>query len=207
MQMNDMQKLGNELYNFLKTKDYFKESPHLNPKVEWLIKDRERCQLYSNMRILSFLNPPYDTFLNLCKQFDDDGTFEKELPIMKYTLITNIILFQCESLKRIFNIALDFKKINLKRKHPTYGQIIDKLKDNGLEDNIVGVMNNKLRNIIAHEDWYVENDQLVYMDNGEHMISYDELLQSRGNFTDFGNTFYPIYWKNHSSPEIIEFCK
>ena len=150
MQMNDMQKLGNELYNFLKTKDYFKESPHLNPKVEWLIKDRERCQLSSNNRILLFLNQPHDAFLNLCKRVDPLKTFEKELPIMKYTLITNIILFQCESLKRIFNIGFNFKKLNITSKHPMYGQIIGKLKDNGLEDDIADEMNYKIRNIIAH---------------------------------------------------------
>ena len=153
------------------------------------------------------MNQPHDAFLNLCKRVDPLKTFEKELPIMKYTLITNIILFQCESLKRIFNIGFNFKKLNITSKHPMYGQIIGKLKDNGLEDDIADVMNYKIRNIIAHEDWYVENDQLVYMDNGEHTVSYDELSQSSDNFTHFSNAFYWIYWKNHSSPEIIEFCK
>lgn len=208
IQMVQMKKLGNELYDFLKSNEYLKKSPHFNPNAEWLIKEREMCQLNSNSRILSFLNPPYDDFLNLCKQFDPCKTFEKELPIMKYTLLANIALFQHESLKRVFNIALNFNKIDSGSRHLTYGKIISKLKNDNLKDDIVNILNYELRNIFAHEDWYIEDDQLTYINNNsKHTISYNELSQSVNNFTHFSNAFYHIYWKNHLPPEAIEFSK
>lgn len=54
MHVNDMEKLANNFYEFLKTNWYFKKSPHFDPEVDWLIKDRGKYQVHNNFRILSF---------------------------------------------------------------------------------------------------------------------------------------------------------
>ena len=54
MHVNDMEKLANNFYEFLKTNWYFKKSPHFDPEVDWLIKVRGKYQVHNNFRILSF---------------------------------------------------------------------------------------------------------------------------------------------------------
>ena len=207
-QEEHMEKFANELYDFLETNEYFKKIPKFDSEVEWLIKERENCQRYSNFRILSFLNPPYNGFFDLCKQFDPFETFKKELDVMSYNLLAPVALSQYEALKRIFCIALDFEKIALKPKSdPTYGTLISKLKEKGLEKNIVGALDNKLRNIIAHGDWYVQNGLFTYIDNGKQTISYEELLRRIDDFTYFSNAFYKQYWNEYIPPEARKFSE
>ena len=203
-----MDKLAERLYDFLRTNGCLKESPQFDPEVEWLIVDREKCQCYSNFRILAFLHHEDNVFLNLCKRYNPAGTFEKELEIMPYGILANTALSQYEKLKRVFRIALDFKKIDPKLKdNPTYGTIISKLENKGLQKDIVVALDNKLRNIVAHGDWYVQDHRFTYMDDGKKSISYEDLSQRVNNFIRFSNVFYRIYWSNHLTPEASEFSK
>ena len=203
-----MEELANKFYGFLKTNGYFKESLHFDPEVEWLIKDRENYQVHSNFRILSFLNPPYKMFFDLCKRNDPFGTFEKEVTVMPYNLLTNIALAQHEALKRVFRLALDFEKIDSKlNDNSTYGTIISKLENKGLQKDIVAALDNKLRNIVAHGDWYVQDRQFTYIDDVKKSISYKKLSQRVNDFIRFSNAFYDVYWSNHLPPEALEFSK
>ena len=203
-----MENLAKLFYDFLKTKEYFKNTPQLDPEVEWLIKDRENCQRYSNFRILSFLKPPYKPFFDLCKQFDPFQSFKNELDIMPYNLLTGVALSQFEGLKRIFCIALDFEKLGIKSKsNPTYGMFITRLSERGLEKNIVNALDNKLRNIIAHNDWYVQNKLFTYVEKEKQTISQEKLSQRIDNFTYFSNKFYNLYWHDFLPSNTKKFAE
>ena len=97
-----MEKLANEFYGFLRTNGHFKKSPDFKSEVEWLIENRERHQIRSSFRLLSFLDPP-DMFFDLCKQDDAFEHFEGGgTEVMSYALFTNIALSQYETLSAFF---------------------------------------------------------------------------------------------------------
>ena len=200
-----MEKLANEFYGFLRTNGYFKKLPEFDPEVEWLIRNREVHQVRSSFRLLSFLDPP-DRFFDLCKQGDSFEHFEKETEVMLYSLLTNIALSQYETLKRVFCFALDLKKINpALNDNSTYGMIIGGLEQKDLEKNIICVLDNRLRNIVAHGDWYVLDGRFAYMDDEKQTMSYEDLWGRVKNFSIFSDEFYELYWPEYAPPEYIQF--
>ena len=209
-----MENLGRELYDFLKTKEYFNEPLNINLEVEWGIKAKCNYQTISNLRILGLLKDKDERFLNLCKQYNFyklnvmTGTLEEELKTIPYVLVTSNALAQYETMKRVFCFALDFKKIDPKlNDKSTYGAIITRLECNGLENPIVNALDNQLRNIVAHGDWYLKDDQFVYRVNNEYKsMSYEALSQRVENFTEFSNAFVDIYWRNHIPDDATKFA-
>ena len=122
-----------------------------------------------------FLDPP-DRFFGLCKQGDSFEHFEWETEVMSYALLTNIALSQYETLKRVFCFALDLKKINpALDDNSTCGAIIGGLKQKNLEKNAICVLDNRLRNIVAHGDRFVLDGRFAYMDDEKQTMSYKDL--------------------------------
>ena len=189
------------LYDFLETNEYFKETPQIDSKAEWLKIIRDECLINSISKTLDGILPN-DMFLKL----DNPDEYSKnDLLSMLYEQQFILVYSRYEKLKQILSIALNFKKIDLKRKNPTYGQIIYALKNKGLEDNIVNILDNELRNVIAHRTWYVEDEQFICTVNGKKkIISGKELLQRTNDLRQFSNEFYSLYLFYYVTPAGIK---
>lgn len=195
------EKRAEEFYNFLELHNFLKKEPKLNPDIEWLIKDKANLQFYFNCRMLEFLKQPNDTFLTLCRRYDR-GTFEKEKKVIPFVLLAEIALSSYESLKRVLLLGLDFERMDLKKKNPTYGNIIAKLECCGLDEKIIEKMDNKLRNIVAHSSWFVKDGIFTNTDYKIKM-SYEKFERRVDDFTYFANKFYGLYWKDHTTRKML----
>lgn len=198
-----MRLLADKLYNLLRDKGYFKNEPQFDEQTEKLIVERKRHQFHTGQRILELLNTSV-YFLKLYRGDKDINTAGKELEILQYTIYTNDALSNYESLKRLFCIALDLKKMGIKSKTPTYGTIIRALKDiNILDPDVLKVLDSvELRNTIAHHDWYILNNKFIYHGKDEKPTPLEDFQRSLTDFIAFNVMFSEIYWVKHFTSEI-----
>ena len=197
-----MTELAKKMYNFLEANKYFKENPQIDSEAEWSNITRDRQLVYSISKtldgvltkdVLSKLDNPYN------------GDPKTNLLTILHEQRFNLVYPQYEKLKRMLCIALDFKKIKLGKKHPTYGDIITALKNKKIEKNIVNVMDNELRNIIAHRDWYVKDGQFICTaNNKKHIIEWKELNQRLNNLKQFSDLFCTLYFFYYHTPPGIK---
>ena len=205
---NDSEKLASEFYDFLKLGDYFVSTPQFNPVVEWSIIQRLRCQKFGNVNIMEFITDKIKEFEILCKESVPATELEDTLDTIPYELLMSPMLSQFEALKRLFGFALEPKKLGLYSAiTTTYGTIISKLKKQGLNDETVCMLDNKLRNILAHGTWYVEDRNFTYIDGDEkHQISFDIMYQRVTDFTVFSGKFYSLYWHDYTPKNALDFA-
>ena len=140
-------------------------------------------------------------------RFQMHKAFRKEAKIIPFALLVNSVLLQYESLKRCLLFALDIEKLGLKSSRTTYGTIINKLQRHGMKPHLVHHMDNELRNIIAHVNWYVKEDKFVYLVKEEtRAMSYKKLESRTSIFHKFANDFFALYWRDYLRPEDMDFA-
>ena len=199
--------LADDFYRFLKSEDLLKEEPDFDPHVEWSIKARVNLQLYNNMRMILFMIRNDEPLRTWCKKYDLYDTFEEERGVMPFVLLAEYSQSAYEILKRVLLRGLDLGKMNLGKGTPTYGKIISKLEERGLAAEIVSIMNNKLRNVLAHGSWYVDDDHKFHDETGEIILSYNDFLTRADDFAYFANRYYLLYWKEHMTDKITDFAR
>ena len=194
-------KLARDLYDFLNENNLFIETPNFDCEIEWLIKGRSNAQGYFIQDIIAFLEKRYYSS-KLPKHI------EEELETMKYALLTNHALSQYEILKRTFYFALNFKKIDRKVTTKTpYGIMIRHLSGKGLKKCVVKALDNDLRNVIAHDSWYVKNFKFMYFKNKNwQSMSSSELASRIINFIILGQEFFTLYWNDDTMEHCMEFA-
>ena len=127
---------------------------------------------------------------------------------MSYALLTNIALSQYETHKARFLFCIGFKKINpALNDNSTYVAIIGGLEQKDLEKNVICILDNRLRNIVAHGDWFVLDGRFAYMDDEKQTMSYKDLKRRVKNFSIFSDEFYELYWPEYAPPACIQFKK
>ena len=208
------QALGHEFYRFLSANCLLEVHPKFDSETEWEIKEQVNVQGYFAMRMLNlFENRDHDYF-KLCRCMDSyvpsgmPKTFEKESKLIPFALLANYALSQYENLKRCLLFALDGGKMSLRMtSRTTYGKIIDKLRQHGMDLRLVDAMDNELRNIIAHGNWYVKEGRFAYLAKEKtYFMLYDDLKWRTSKFVDFANGFFELYWPDHMREEHIEFA-
>ena len=201
---------GREFYEFLSTSGLLKARPKFDSKTEWEIREQVNVQTNFAWRMSSLFNDP--DFTKLGQQMDMRmpqklRTFRKEAKIIPFALLVNNVLLQYESLKRCLLFALDGKKFDSMSSRTTYGTIINKLRRHGMKPHLVSHMDNELRNIIAHVNWYVKEDKFSYLVKEEtRVMSYKKLESRTSNFINFANEFFKLYWKDYIREEHIFFA-
>ena len=208
------QSLGDEFYRFLSVNGLLEVHPKFDPETEWEIREQVNVQSYFAMRMLSlFENKDHDYFkLRRCMDsYVPPGmpkTFEKESKLIPFALLANYALSQYENLKRCLLFALDGGKTDLKiTPRTTYGKIIDKLQQYGMDPHLATAMDNELRNIIAHGNWYVKEGKFAYLVKEKtYFMPYDDLKGRTLKFVDFANDFFRLYWAGYACEEHIEFA-
>ena len=208
------QALGREFYRFLSANGLLEVHPKFDSETEWEIKEQVNVQGYFAMRMLSlFENRDHDYF-KLCRCMDSyvpsgmPKTFEKESKLIPFALLANYALSQYENLKRCLLFALDGGKMSLRMtSRTTYGKIIDKLRQHGMDLRLVDAMDNELRNIIAHGNWYVKEGKFTYLAKEKtYFMPYDDLKGRTSKFVDFANGFFRSYWTDHVREEHTKFA-
>lgn len=157
---------------------------------------------------MEFITDRIKEFEILCKQNVPTAELEDTLDTIPYELLMSLMLSQFETLKRLFGFALEPKKLELNSaKTTTYGTIISKLKKQDLNDEIVCMLDNKLRNILARGTWYVEDKNFTYIDGDEkHQTSFDIMCQRVTDFTVFSSKFYSLYWHDYTPKNALNFA-
>ena len=203
---------GREFYEFLSTSGLLKACPKFDSETEWEIRKQVNVQTNFAARMSYLFKTNDPDFTKLGQQIDMRmpqrlRTFRKEAKIIPFALLVNNVLLQYESLKRCLLFALDGKKFDSISSRTTYGAIINKLRRHGMKPHLVSHMDNELRNIIAHVNWYVKKDKFVYLVKEEtRVMSYDELESRTSNFINFANEFFELYWRDYLRPEDIDFA-
>ena len=201
---------GREFYEFLSTNGLLKACPKFDPGTEWEIREQVNVQTHFAMRMLYLFKTNDLDFTKLCQQMRIPQmfkTFRKQAKIIPFALLVNDVLLQYESLKRCLLFALDIEKLGLKSSGTTYGNIINKLQHHKMKPHIVSHMDNELRNIIAHVNWYIKEGKFAYLVKEEtRVMSYEELNSRTSNFNNFANEFFKLYWSAHLRPEDIDFA-
>ena len=203
---------GREFYEFLSTSGLLKACPKFDFETEWAIREQVNVQTNFAGRMLNlFKTNDYD-FTKLCQQMDMPmpqmrKAFRKESKLIPFALLVNSVLLQYESLKRCLLFALDIEKLGLKSSGTTYGNIIGKLQQHDMKPHLVSHMDNELRNIIAHVNWYIKEGKFAYLVKEEtRIMSYEKLESRTSNFINFANEFFKLYWKDYIREEHIFFA-
>ena len=203
---------GREFYEFLSTSGLLKTYPKFDAETEWEIREQVNVQSSFAGRMLSLFKNNDPDFTNLCQQMDMSvpqmfRTFRKETQLIPFALLVNSAFLQYESLKRCLLFALDAEKLDLKSSRTMYGNIIGKLRQHGMKPHLVSYMDNELRNIIAHGNWYIKEDKFSYLVKEEtRVMSYKKLESRTSNFINFANEFFKLYWKDYIREEHIFFA-
>ena len=208
------QALGREFYRFLSANGLLEVHPKFDLETEWEIKEQVNVQGYFTMHMLSLFENGDHNYFKLCRWMDScvpsgmPKTFEKESKLIPFALLANYALSQYENLKRCLLFALDSGKTSLEMtSRTTYGKIIDKLRQYGMDLRLVDAMDNELRNIIAHGNWYVKEGKFAYLVKEKtHFMPYDDLKGRTSEFVDFANGFFKSYWIDYVRKEHIEFA-
>ena len=203
---------GREFYEFLSTSGLLKACPKFDSETEWEIREQVNVQTHFAGRMLHLFKTNDPDFTKLCQQMDIRipqmfKTFRKQAKIIPFALLVNDVLLQYESLKRCLLFALDVEKLGLKSSRTMYGNIIGKLRQHDMKPHLVSHMDNELRNIIAHGNWYIKEDKFAYLVKEEtRVMSYEELNSRTSNFINFANEFFELYWRDYLRPEDINFA-
>ena len=201
---------GREFYEFLSTSGLLKACPKFDSGTEWEIREQVNVQTNFAGRMLHLFKTNDPDFTKLGQQMDIRmpqmfKTFRKEAKLIPFALLVNSVLLQYESLKRCLLFALDIEKLGLKSSGTTYGNIINKLQQHEMKPHIVSHMDNELRNIIAHVNWYMKEDKFAYLVKEEtRVMSYEELESRTLNFHKFAGGFFTLYWRDYLRPEDID---
>ena len=208
------QSLGGEFYRFLSVNSLLDAHPKFDRYTEWEIREQVNVQGYFTIRMLNlFENKDHDYF-KLCREMDSciphgmPKTFDKESKLIPFALLANYAFSRYENLKRCLLFALDGGEADLKiTPRTTYGKIIYKLQQYGMDPHIATAMDNELRNIIAHGNWYVQEGKFAYLVKEKtYFMSYDDLKGRILKFVDFTNDFFDLYWADHTREEHVEFA-
>ena len=115
-------------------------APKIDLETEWEIKEQVNVQGYFTMHMLSLFENGDHNYFKLCRWMDScvpsgmPKTFEKESKLIPFALLANYALSQYENLKRCLLFALDSGKTSLEMtSRTTYGKIIDKLRQYGMD--------------------------------------------------------------------------
>ena len=208
----DTQAPGCEFYEFLSTSGLLKACPKFDIKTEWEIREQVNVQSDFARRMLYLFESNDPVFTKLCQQIDMSmppmlRTFRKESNLIPFALLVNSVLLRYESLKRCLLFALDGKKLGLMSSGTTYGKIIYKLRQRGMKPHLVSHMDNELRNIIAHGNWYIKEGEFAYLvKEGTRVMSYEDLKSRTLNFSNFAGDFFTLYWTDYVREEHTDFA-
>jgi len=104
-----------------------------------------------------------EEFLNAIKNFG----FDKEhVVLLPWIVELQLLLGSYELLKRTLLQVIDMEKIPDLKSKPTLGDIISKLNHILKQNFFKNFIDNELRNVLGHDDWWIENElTLCYRTN------------------------------------------
>lgn len=132
-----------------------------------------------------------------------------ELLIEIITMWSNFGLVHYELLKRFFLNVLDIEKLST-QKHKiktgsTYGTIVKSFKLlPDVTSETLEMLDSSLRNALAHDSWYIENNQFTYKLNKDVVqMTFPTAVQKLKNIGQVYSTIYRCYLQDFA-PEAIQ---
>ena len=201
--------LAESLYNILKAENLFKKAITGDDRVFRI--DRLRHQLNILARKECILENHMEEYIAWCNSKTLAPPVTKaELLIEMITLWCNYGLVHYELLKRFFLAALNVEQLpTLNRKittRSTHGAIVKsfELLPN-FTSKMAEMLDNNLRNALAHDSWYVESNQFTYKSKDKHLIrmSFQVTIQKLKNIGQTYSTIHQCYMQDFM-PEILQ---
>ena len=136
-------------------------------------------------------------FLDAIKNFGFDKDHVELLP---WIVELQLLLGSYELLKRTLLQVIDFEKIPDLRAKPTLGDIISKLNQILKQNFFKDFIDNKLRNTLGHDDWWIENKlTFCYKTNKPtpEKLSLEQFTKVVNKHNSFATSFYHSYSTNY----------
>lgn len=211
LESNEVEILSKSLYTILKIEDLFKKSDFHERYAKQLFRIGQQ---FNNLRRKEYITSNHtEEYLKWNSQKTPDYPMTKhECLIEITTLLCSFGLTHYEFLKRFFIETLLLDELSNKTgidigKNPTYGTLVKAFRKLPNYDEKMNIMlDEDLRNALAHDTWYFEGTKMEYRNFKNQIIEISPTkIPQKINTVLIAYTVITTKYFQDFFPEIVEF--
>ena len=202
--------LSKSLYTILKIEDLFTKTAFREKHLMQLNRIGRQFNIISRKRDIT--NNYLEDYIEWNSKRTSSPPMTKEECLTETTtLLCSFGLTHYELLKRFFIEALDIDKLDIKQKNKfavTYGTIAKSFENLPCFDiKMREMLDTDLRNALAHDTWYFNNDNLVYENLGKELVEipFAEIPQKTSIIVAVYATITQNYWEEFEQDTMKDY--